>query len=312
MNRLLILAADAKKYHELIIAADLPQLEVVLATDSEPAAELVAGCNIIFGEPQRVTTVLDTCHQLEWVQSSWAGVNSLCGPDSRRNYVLTGVKDIFGPRISEYVLTYLFALERGIFTMRDNQKEHLWKPLPYRCSDEIKLGVVGLGSIGQHLAHSAGQFGIRVTGLSRSGAPCAEVEKVYTVENLAGFLKDLDYIAITLPDTPQTRNFINTGVLKMMKPTATLINVGRGSVINEPDLTGALESGVIGAAVLDVFTNEPLAPESPLWRLPNAYITPHHAAITFPDDIVPVFIQNYRRFTQQAPLLHVVDFELGY
>jgi phosphoglycerate dehydrogenase-like enzyme len=312
MNRLLILSEDAEKYHELIIAADLPQLEVVLVTDPEPAAEVVAGCNIIFGEPGRVSSVLEAAHQLEWVQSSWAGVNSLCTPGSRRDYVLTGVKDIFGPRISEYVLTYLFALERRIFTMRDNQKDRLWKPLPYRSSDEIKLGVVGLGSIGQHLAHSAGQFGIRVTGLSRSGTPCAEVEKVYTVENLADFLKDLDYIAITLPDTPQTKHFINTDVLKMMKPTATLINVGRGSVINEPDLIGALESGVIGAAVLDVFTNEPLTPDSPLWQLPNAYITPHHAAITFPDDIVPVFIQNYRRFLQQAPLLHVVDFELGY
>ena len=210
------------------------------------------------------------------------------------------------------MLTYLFALERRIFTMRDNQKDCLWKPLPYRRSDEIKLGVIGLGSIGQHLARSAGQFGIQVTGLSRSGKPCADVEKVYTVETLTGFLEDLDYIAITLPDTPQTKHFINAGVLKMMKSTATLINVGRGSVINEADLIDALENDVIGAAVLDVFTSEPLPAGSPLWRLPNAYITPHHAAITFPDDIVAVFIENYRQFMQQAALLHVVDFELGY
>jgi phosphoglycerate dehydrogenase-like enzyme len=97
-----------------------------------------------------------------------------------------------------------------------------------------------------------------------------------------------------------------------MKPTAVLINVGRGNSINEADLVSALREGVIGGAVLDVFESEPLSKESPLWLLPNAYVTPHTAAVSFPEDITGIFIENYHRFLRQEPLLHVVDFELGY
>jgi phosphoglycerate dehydrogenase-like enzyme len=132
------------------------------------------------------------------------------------------------------------------------------------------------------------------------------------VEDIAGFLEQPDYVVLTLPDTPQTTNFIDLDVLKMMKPSAVLMNVGRGSIINEVDLVCALREGVIGGAVLDVFTNEPLAQDSPLWRLPNVYITPHISAISFPEDIVEIFVGNYQRFLQKQRLRHVIDFDLGY
>jgi len=246
------------------------------------------------------------------VQSTWAGVDQLCQPDMRRDYLLTGAKEIFGPTISEYVITYLFALERRLFNMRDNQLERKWRPLTYRPARIIKLGIIGLGSIGRKLASTARHFGIQVVGLNRSGRSCDEVEKVYGADNLAGFLGSLDYVVLTLPATAQTRNFINADVLKLMKPTAVLINVGRGNSINEADLVCALSDGVIGGAVLDVFENEPLDRESPLWQLSNVYITPHTAAVSFPEDITGIFIENYQRFLRKEPLQHVVDFELGY
>jgi phosphoglycerate dehydrogenase-like enzyme len=98
----------------------------------------------------------------------------------------------------------------------------------------------------------------------------------------------------------------------MMKPAAVLINVGRGSTVNEIDLVDALQEGIIGGAVLDVFENEPLAEDSPLWEMPNVFVTPHHSAISFPADIVGVFTENYRRFLNRNPLLYVVDFAKGY
>jgi len=312
VNKLLILSADASEYGALIESANLQQLEVAMADCVEAAAEKVGDCNIILGNPLMVSGVLGLADSLEWVQSSWAGVNDLCSPGLRRDYVLTNVKDVFGPLISEYVITYLFALERRLFSMRSNQLKRRWKPLPYRLSRELHVGVVGLGSIGRHLARSVRQFGIRVTGLNRSGRPCDHVEKVYTVENSARFFAELDYVVLTLPDTNETRDFINADTLKLMKKSTVLMNVGRGSIINETDLVNALQEGVIGGAVLDVFTEEPLARDNPLWTLPNVFITPHNAATSFPQDIVGIFTENYRRFLQQEPLLHVVDFELGY
>ncbi len=312
-NKLLILAADADVYAGLIAAEKLQNLEVF--TDSGTtvvSTGIIADCNIILGEPSLVKSVLSSASGLQWVQSSWAGVDSLCQPGLRRDFVLTGVKDVFGPMINEYVTAYIFALERGLFEMRSAQRQKNWHPLPYRQAADIAVGIVGLGSIGQFLAANLGKFGIRVTGLNRSGAACAAVEKVYTLENLADFLADPDYVVVTLPDTHQTRHFINAESLAMMKPSAVLINVGRGSVVSEQDLVDALQRGVIAGAVLDVFEQEPLPQSSPLWDTPNTDITPHIAADSFPENIVRIFAENYRRFIQRQPLMHVIDLELGY
>jgi len=312
VNRLLVLAADAEAYSALLSAANLQKLELVTAVDADSAEAVVDTCNIILGDPSLVSTVLDSARNLEWVQSSWAGVDQLCQAGMRRDYALTGLKGIFGPLISEYVMTYLYAFERQVFTMLANQARRCWRPLPYRPSKEISLGIIGLGSIGRHLARTARQFGIRVTGLNRSGRPCEDVERVYTMKTIAEFLEKPDYVVLTLPDTPNTRHFINAGTLKMMKTSAVLINVGRGSLICESDLVASLHGGGITGAVLDVFENEPLGPESPLWQIPNVYITPHNAATSFPEEIVEIFAANYQRFVQKRPLLNIVDFELGY
>ena len=149
MNRLLILARDADKFTSLVKSAELPQLKIVAASNQEEALALISGCNIVLGEPLLIGPVLSSANRLEWVQSSWAGVDSLCKPGLRHDYVLTGVKDIFGALISEYVFAYLFALERRIFDMRTDQKKKHWQPRPYRLAKDITLGIAGLGSIGK-------------------------------------------------------------------------------------------------------------------------------------------------------------------
>ena len=196
--------------------------------------------------------------------------------------------------------------------MQANQVEKCWEPFTYRSSEDIVLGIIGLGSIGQHLAKTARQFGIRVTGLNLSGKSCAEVEQVFNWASIADFLAEPDYVVITLPDTPQTRHCINAEVLGMMKPAAVLINVGRGSVVNENDLIVALRQHTIGGAVLDVFATEPLPADNPLWHLPNVYVTPHAAAVSLPEAVVKKFDANYQRFLRNEPLLDVIDFARGY
>jgi len=312
VNKLLILAAESAKYTALVEQAGLPQLEIRAASDAASAQTLIAGCNIVLGDPDLVSRVLPLADSLEWVQSSWAGVDHLCKPELRRDYVLTNAKGMFGALVGEYVMTYVFAQERQVFRMRENQLQRRWRPVSYRPARDIRLGIIGLGSIGRELALTARNFGIRVTGLNRSGKACEGVEKVYTAEDMPAFLGALDYVVLTLPATSHTRHLINTDTLRLMQPSTVVINVGRGNSICESDLVEALRGGVIGGAVLDVFEHEPLAADSPLWRMPNVYITPHNAAISFPEDIAQVFIDNYRRFLRGGPLRYVVDFELGY
>jgi len=312
VNRLLVLAAESAKYKQFVEQAGLPGLEIRQSGDVATAQNLISGCNIILGDPNLVSQVLTYADSLQWVQSSWAGVDHLCKPDLRRDYVLTNAKGMFGALIGEYVMTWVFAHERQLFRMRKYQLEKRWRPMGYRPASDIRLGIIGLGSIGRELALTARHFGIRVTGLNRSGTACDAVDKVYTAADMAAFLDGLDYVVLTLPATSQTSHLINADTLKLMKPSAVLINVGRGNSVCEADLIEALRGDVIGGAVLDVFEQEPLPQESPLWLMPNVYITPHTSAISFANEITQVFIDNYRRFTRGEPLRYVVDFELGY
>lgn len=312
MNKLLILAEDAEEYLSLVESANLPGLEIVIDRGTNNASALVTDCNIILGEPGLIDAVLPSADRLQWVQSSWAGVDRLCRPQLRRDYTLTGVKGIFGGLVSEYVITYLFALERNVFEMRANQLQKRWRPRPYRLAKDITLGIVGLGSIGRHIARAARCYGLRVTGMNRSGQPSEDVEKVYTQANQGEFFAEADYLVLTLPDTPETRHFVNADVLAKMKRSATLINVGRGGIVEEADLVNALQQGQIAAAVLDVFETEPLPSDSLLWSLPNVYVTPHIAAASILEDVVAIFIESYGHFIKGRPLLHVIDFERGY
>lgn len=312
VNKLLILSANAADYASLVKAADLPDVEIKVAADAARAAGWLGDCNIILGDPRMVREVLDRAPRLEWVQSMWAGVDTLCNDGLRRDYVLTGVKDVFGPQMTEYVIAYLFGLERGVFRVRENQIARRWQQLPRRHSRDITVGMVGLGSIGRHIAGELRRLGLRVTGFSRTGAACEEVEVVFGLDQVGAFLREPDYLVMSLPDTPHTRGFIDAAKLRLVKPGAVLINVGRGSAIVERDLAAALSNGHVGGAVLDVFESEPLDKDSPLWDMPNVFVTPHQAALSFPEDISKIFNENYRRFVNQQPLLHVVDFEAGY
>ena len=312
MNKLLILSRDAQDYVSLIKQQGLQNLDIQAFTEVSDAIGKAEDCEIILGEPPLVSQVLQAAGQLKWVQSCWAGVDQLCQAGLRRDYILTGVTGKFGSLISEYITGYVFALERQFFQMHANQLEKQWKPLPYRRPQQLTMGIVGLGSIGRHLAKVAKTFGFRITGLSRSGEACESADKVYTNDHLEAFLSEADYVVITLPATPSTRHLVDRSFLKHMKPSAVLMNVGRGSVVDETALVAAIRQSVIRAAVLDVFENEPLAESSPLWTLPNVYITPHVSAVSFPEDIVGVFQRNYQNYVRGEPLQHVVDFERGY
>jgi len=311
-NRLLIISRDAAVYDRLLKALAFPDLDIDAVDSAEKALTLAKDCTIILGEPKRIAPVVDRTAHLLWVQSTFAGVEALLYPQARTNYILSGVKDVFGPFMSEYVFSYMVAIERHAFDLYRNQQNRIWQKIPYKSLKGRLLGICGIGSIGTHLAQTANHFGMRVWGYKKTSGSIPEAEQVFTEEGFKQFLSGPDYIINTLPSTRDTYHKFDDTAFSNMKVTAVLINIGRGSAVSEKALIRALQDGQIGGAVLDVFEKEPLPQESPLWSLPNVFITPHISGYSFPSDIVGIFTENYRRFLSGSPLLHRVDFQRGY
>ena len=307
----LLLTTDADEFAEEIERhADFP-LRIIASRSPDQALAEYRGQSVVLGEPGMIAAVLENMPEVEWVQSTWAGVTPLISCE-RRDYVLTGVKGIFGPQMSEYVLGYLLAHELRVVERAQAQRKHRWAATPSGVLQGKRLGVMGTGSIGQHIARVAANFGVSVTGLSRSGAAAPVFETVRPVEQLYEFLEGIDYLVSTLPQTDATANLLDAAALAKLHRHAYFINVGRSNVIDDAALIDALHNGGIAGAVLDVFDEEPLPDDSPLWDTPNLSITAHIAAISHPELIAPIFIDNYCRYVQGQPLQYVIDFNAGY
>jgi phosphoglycerate dehydrogenase-like enzyme len=313
MYKLLVLTEDAYEYQNELRHADLGSLEISFATSVSEADKYIGKANIILGNPYLVSAVLPYAANLLWVQSTFAGIDPLCKNNVRKDYTLTGVKDIFGPSMSEYIFAYILGRERKLNKMRENQLSGIWEPLCYRNLSELTIGIAGIGSIGKYIAKTASHFGMTVFGLkSSSSGKVKYIDEMFTMGKISEFLKELDYLVLTLPSTPLTKWFINYRTLKMMKKSSILMNIGRGTLVNEIDLISALNDGIINGAVLDVFENEPLFGDSPLWKMKNVLVTPHNSGVSFPKQITNIFCENYKLFLKNLSLNNLVNFKKGY
>ncbi len=304
MHRLLILSKHAERYRALIAAANVPELAVV---NDE------ATCDMILGEPSLIAPAIDRLSRVTWVQATWAGVEPLLDPARRRDYVLTNARGVFGGLMAEYVFAYMLARERHLFEKYAAQHAHRWDPTPHGRLRGKTIGLLGVGSIGAALASTAQHFGMRVKGYTRSSEESPDVDEYFHGDDtLTAFARDLDYVVSVMPTTAKTRHLVNARFLAALPSRAVFINPGRGSTVDETALADALRSHRIAAAVLDVFEREPLPADHEFWTLPNVLITSHTAALSVPDDIAPIFIDNYRHLVAGRPLRYVVNFEEGY
>lgn len=296
----------------------------------EPGANLeteLADAEIIVGEPAAIGPIVDTrAPRLRWFQSTWAGCNQLLAA-SRRDYVATRLAGTFGPDMAEYAAMHVLTLERKFVEERASQQRREWRatsgpdagaPTAYRRLPSLTLGVLGLGDIGACVARTfASGFGMRVVGCRQRpelGAD-AGIAQVYGLDRLADFLAECDYVVSVLPSTPQTRGLLDGDALGACAARgATLINVGRGDLLTEKSICGALERGWLRHYVGDVFATEPLPPASALWGHPKVSVSPHVAAVSFPDDVAAAFQENLRRLEEGglAQLRHVFDWGRGY
>jgi phosphoglycerate dehydrogenase-like enzyme len=263
--------------------------------------------------------------KLRWAHSLYAAVNHLLVPEIVEGpVVVTSASAVHRIPVAEHALALMVALARRLpdsFRMQQQRRwgqSDIWSSEPFRKEvNGAMLGILGMGGIGLELAKRAKALGLHVIGLSRSAATPAEgVDEMLGSDGLAALLSRCDYVVLALPDTSQTYHIIGAPEFRLMKRDAYLINVGRGTAIDETALVQALREGVIAGAALDVAEREPPPPESPLWDAPHLLLTPHIGSATSSDYLwwrqYQVLAGNLRRYLKGEPLLYVVDKSRGY
>lgn len=312
MNQILVLEKNIPAFRSVLERVDLTNATIHYAQNAAEAAPALAQAQILFGSPALIIPLLPQLPRLRWVQSSWAGIAPFMQAGVRQDYTLTNVKGIFGEYIAEYTLAYILAHEKNLLAHVASQQEKRWNPLrPGRLRGK-RLGILGVGSIGLEVAQIAKGLGLTVWGLSRSRHQGGVLDRHFLPDGLPELAAGVDYLLNTLPNTPATESLLNRAIFQTMRPSALLINIGRGTAVVDDDLAEALEQKEIAGAVLDVFRTEPLPVAHRFWTTPNLHITSHTAAPTDAADAVEIFVDNYGRFVSGQPLNFVIDFERGY
>ncbi len=309
---LTILSRDATLLHKLITQHALPGLSVAQSATS-PSGICPDDVSVMLADPNMAAEIVPACHNLTWCQSTWAGNTPLLRLQ-KTDYVLTGVKGIFGEQMREYVFAYLLHFSRNVatFVSQQQQSPPRWREAEIRPLAGQTLGVLGAGSIARALVPVAHAFGMKIIGLTRTAKHAEGFDATYTQSDINAFVSQCDAVVNLLPDTPETENIIDSQFLRQLRAGAILINAGRGHAIVDDDLIEALDDGQLSAAVLDVFREEPLPSTHPFWHHPNITITSHTAAISRPEDVVGVFIDNARRYLKGLPLNYAFAFDRGY
>ena len=320
--------------------AESPRLEKIKAaaegmlvtncTSESDAAREIADADAFFGK--LTPEILAAATRLRWVQSPTASLEHYIFPSLAAHPLqLTNMRGLFHDNIADHVFGCMLCFARNLHIYVRQQERAEWKPyggvkegqefrsgpavttgvdLAHTTLSGTTLGVVGLGSIGSEVARRGVCFGMRVIAVDSDKRVAPQgVEPPRGTDQLDGLLSESDYVVIAAPHTPETEGLFDATKFACMKPTAVLINIGRGVIVKLGDLTAALEAGEIAGAALDVYEVEPLPPDHPLWGLKNVILTPHIAGHSpaIAGRHLEVLLDNVRRFARGAPLTNVVD-----
>ncbi|HKV29195.1 MAG TPA: D-2-hydroxyacid dehydrogenase [Candidatus Acidoferrales bacterium] len=292
----------------------LPNYEHV--TDELPDADILVGYSL---RAQQFAHA----KKLKWIHATAAGVGQLMYPELRQSGVLlTNASGIHAVPMSEHILGMIIAMARRFPDAMCYQSQSRWaqqeiwdaKPRPLELSGRLLL-IVGFGSTGRELARRIQPLGMRIWGVTRSGRGDAQLaERILPVTQLANALPHADFIVLAAPETVETRQMIGANEFALMKPEAYLINVARGTLVDEAALAAALRARTIAGAAIDVATEEPLLPQNPLWNLDNIFITPHVSAVSerLWARQADLLMENLERWFDGRELINRVDLQRGY
>lgn len=302
---------------------EFPQVEVAQMNSYDNLEREIANVEVLFGISLH-SEQFRAAKKLRWIHSQAAAVHQLMFPELiQSDVIITNARDVHGPVVAEHVIALMFALAKQIPPAVRFQQKHVWgqeslwrgRPRPRELAGAT-LGLVGLGSIGRHVAKAAAALGMHVMAVREhpEKEKPEHVEEVLPSSQLNDLLARSDYVVLSAPLTPATKGMIGHDQLASMKADGCLINVGRGPLVEEAGLVEVLSKKKIGGAALDVFDQEPLPSDSLLWDLDNLLITPHTAGMSDKmwDRHYALFSENLRRYLSGQPLLGVVDKQSGY
>ena len=288
--QLLIIADDSAPWTDAVMSLASPYRRTMVVS---PDAEIeTSAVEVAVGAPPDLAAFIPRCPQLRWVQSTWAGIDAIAHFASETLHI-TPLKGVFGPAMTEYVMGWLLAIERDVISRASHTA---WTPTLEPRITGKRMGIMGAGGIGTAIALAAKPFGLEVIGLNSDGRAVDGFAACYRSADRLAFAEGLDYLVSVLPHTARTDNLIDREVLMRLNLGAIVINAGRGNAVVEADLIKALNAGHLKAAVLDVFREEPLPPDDPLWSTPGVYITSHTAGPTPDEAIGEVFGRNLKRY----------------
>jgi len=304
------------------LAVRFPEHTFVHATDDAARARGLEDCEVAYtwilsaAELSRATA-------LRWVHSSAVAVETICVPElAARRVALSNTRGVQAAPIAEHVLATVLALAKHLPFALERQREARWSQndfigprLPWLLRGRT-LGLVGVGTIGAEVARLASAFGMRVIATRRraDAPPVAGLDEALPPSALPDLLARADVVVVAAPLTPETTGLIGAREFARMRPGTIFVNVGRGRIVVRDALVEALGSGHLGGASLDVFHQEPLPPDDPLWGMPHVILTPHTSGFRAGhwDEVIDLFSENLRRFAAGEPLRCAVEPSLGY
>lgn len=289
--------------------------QIVFYKDPYTDDDLADVDSIVAFQPFKKHT-LQEFPRLQFLQLMSAGINQVdTDALKERGITLANAKGIYSIPIAEWVLMRLLEVNKRAFSHRDMQRDKIWEQdlgMPELTGSRI--GIAGTGSIGTEIARKLLAFDVEVIGFNTDGRTTDHVEISYPLSTLAEHLQELDALVLATPETPATKGIINRALLQKAPDDLVLINIGRGSAVDEEALIDYLQENPKATAILDVFQTEPLPQKSPLWNMEQVIVSPHVCASSdrATDRLAKLAIDNLRNWKEQKPVINEIDLDRGY
>ena len=297
---LLSLTETVRNQYRDRLRARFPELTIDVVDHHSKVGPHIAAADVLLTfTPMLSGKVLEQASRLKWVQTLGTGVDNLIEHATlRKDVIVTNIRGIHGPPVSEAALGTMLALARDLPRAVRAQDERQWRRFPAQLLHNKTVGIFGVGIIAEALAPKCKAFGMQVVGVSSAPRATAGFDRMHSRDELLQVVGEFDFFVLLTPLTAATRNSIDAKVFTAMKKTSFLINLARGGVVDEPALVEALKTGRIGGAALDVFNEEPLPPDHPFWPMHNVIITTHQGGFcdVYIDYALPTIEANMRSF----------------
>jgi D-2-hydroxyacid dehydrogenase (NADP+) len=309
---LLILDSRADAYKKALLPK-FPEVSIHSAQKEEEIGDFIEKADILL--TIRISDkLIKKASKLKWIQALTTGVDYIINlPSLKKEVVITSTRGIHGPQVSEMAFLLMLALNRNFPEVVRNQDKAVWERWPGKLLWKKKVGILGIGVIGEEIARKCKAFDMKVFGIDIVKRKVESIDIFYGPEDIINVAKEVDYFIIVAPFTPQTEKMVDSKVLSAMKPTAFFLNLGRGEIVDEEALIQALNSGKIAGAALDTFWAEPLPKDHPFWGMKNVIVSPHVAGMSdvYVEQALSIFEENLRRFLkgERRSLINLVEWQ---